>query len=80
MNKKTALLIIDAQVNMFAEDCSVFGGENLLQTIRSLVSKARSAQALIVYVRSGLIPAQPDGFARRWIGATPSPGASRSSP
>jgi len=51
MRQNTALLIIDAQVNMFAKDTSVFTGEKVLHTIKQLIVQARSAHLPIVYVR-----------------------------
>jgi len=37
MNNETALLVIDAQVNMFAPDNAVYASEKLLKTLRTLI-------------------------------------------
>jgi nicotinamidase-related amidase len=49
--KKTALLIIDVQLGMFDERFPVFKGDDLLNTIQSLIRKARTAQIPIVFVQ-----------------------------
>lgn len=43
MNCKSALLVIDVQKAMFAEQDPVYKGEELLRTIHGLICKARSA-------------------------------------
>jgi nicotinamidase-related amidase len=60
MNKKTALLIIDAQVNMFAEGNSVFEGEKMLRKLSQLVARARTAQVPVVYVQNNGTEIDPD--------------------
>jgi aminoglycoside 6'-N-acetyltransferase len=60
MNKNTALLIIDAQVNMFAEDHSVFEGEKMLLRLSQLVARARTAQVPVVYVQNNGTEIDPD--------------------
>jgi nicotinamidase-related amidase len=56
----TALLIIDAQVNMFAEGSSVFEGEKLLHTLNHLIVQARNAHLPIVYVQNNGNEGDPD--------------------
>jgi nicotinamidase-related amidase len=53
MSIDIALLVIDVQVNMFAEPDPVYRGNELLTCIRSLLEKARSAQVPIIYVQHG---------------------------
>jgi nicotinamidase-related amidase len=60
MNNKTALLIIDAQVNMFAEGASVFEAEKMLHTIIGLIAHARAAHLPIVYVQNNGSDIDPD--------------------
>jgi nicotinamidase-related amidase len=60
MNKDAALLVIDAQVNMFAEGSSVFEGEKLLRTLSRLAAKARAAHLPIIYVQNNGGEADPD--------------------
>ena len=60
MSSNTALLIIDAQVNMFTEGSSVFEGEGLLHTIRCLIDQARVAHLPIVYVQNNGSEGDPD--------------------
>src|SRR5450759_459897 len=52
MNNRTALLIIDAQVNMFAPENPVYASEMLLKTLGSLIGRARSANIPIIYVQN----------------------------
>ncbi|HEY1352002.1 MAG TPA: isochorismatase family protein [Ktedonobacteraceae bacterium] len=60
MNATTALLIIDAQVNMFAATNPVYGSERLLTTLRALLARARKAGILIVYVQNNGGSGDPD--------------------
>lgn len=43
MGHQKALLVIDAQANMFAEDFPVYAGSELLKTIQALIERARGA-------------------------------------
>jgi len=58
--KRPALLVLDAQVNMFDEAFHVVNGDRVLAVIRSLVEKARTAGAQVVYVRNDGGPGEPD--------------------
>lgn len=49
MNKKTALVIIDVQVELFNEP--VYKGEQLLDNISSLIEKARLSNIPIIYIQ-----------------------------
>jgi len=60
MNDGTALLVIDAQVNMFAPDNAVYASEMLLKTLGRLVARARSAHIPVVYVRNNGGPGDPE--------------------
>lgn len=60
MNNETALLVIDAQVNMFAPDNAVYASERLLKTLGSLIARARSAHIPIVYVQNNGGSGDPD--------------------
>jgi len=60
MNTTTALLVIDAQVNMFAANNPVYGSERVLSTLRALLARARKAGILIVYVQNNGGPGDPD--------------------
>jgi nicotinamidase-related amidase len=57
---ETALLIIDAQGNMFAAGSSVFEGEKILNTLRSLVVNARAARMPVIYVQNNGAENDPD--------------------
>ncbi len=48
---KTALLVIDVQQGMFGEEDPVYQGGRLLEVIASLLEKARSAQAPVIYIQ-----------------------------
>lgn len=60
MSKNTALLIIDAQVNMFAEGNSVFEGEKHLLKISQLIARARAAHIPIIFVQNNGKDSDPD--------------------
>lgn len=60
MTQNTALLIIDAQVNMFAEGGSVFEGDKILQKIGSLIAKARAKRVPIIYIQNNGTEIDPD--------------------
>jgi nicotinamidase-related amidase len=60
MNNATALLVIDAQVNMFAANNAVYGSETLLKTMSTLIARARSVGILIAYVQNNGGPGDPD--------------------
>lgn len=60
MNNETALLVIDAQVNMFAPNNAVYASERLLKTLGTLIARARSARIPIVYVQNNGGPGDPD--------------------
>ena len=51
MSNDTALLVIDVQNGMFAEDDPVYQGAVLLETIGELLAKARGAQVPVIYIQ-----------------------------
>jgi len=60
MNSRTALLVIDAQVNMFAPESPVYASEAILKTLSLLIARARNAQIPIIYVQNNGGPEDPD--------------------
>ena len=58
----TALLIIDMQVGNFSEPDPVYNGNELLAKVKSLISKARSAQIPIIYVQNNGGKGDPDEY------------------
>jgi len=60
MSNGTALLVIDAQVNLFAPESAVHDSEKLLNTLGWLIARARSADALVVYVQNNGGKGDPD--------------------
>ena len=55
----TALLLIDAQVNMFEPE-PVYGATELLTTLRDLLDRARAAGATVIFVRNNGPTGDPD--------------------
>lgn len=49
--KKTALLVIDVQNEMFDESNPVYKSERLLENLQALITKARSAEIPVVFVQ-----------------------------
>jgi nicotinamidase-related amidase len=60
MPPNTALLIIDAQVNMFTADHPVFESDQILQKIKDLIARARLAHVPVVYVQNNGSEIDPD--------------------
>src|SRR5260370_18920878 len=58
MPADTALLILDAQVNMF--DAALYDGAALLERLRTLLDRARTAQIPVVFVQNSGGPGDPD--------------------
>ena len=59
MSSDTALLVIDVQNGMFAEDDAVYQGEGLLATIGDLLAKARAAQTPVIFIQHNGSPGHP---------------------
>lgn len=53
---KTALLVIDVQAGFFKDDMSVHQSDVILQRIKGLIDKARSANIDVIYVRHDEAP------------------------
>lgn len=51
MTPHQALLVIDAQVNMFDEACSIFDGTRLMTTLQRLIEHARTQRSPVIYIR-----------------------------
>ncbi len=60
MNNHMALLIIDAQVNMFADEMHVYGPDQLIETISTLAERARLSGIPVIYVRNNGGKGEPD--------------------
>jgi nicotinamidase-related amidase len=52
MKSRTALLLVDAQVNMFDPENPVAGAEELLARLTSLLAKARAIRMPVVFIRN----------------------------
>jgi nicotinamidase-related amidase len=59
MSNDTALLVIDVQQAMFAEDDPVYGGAELLAAIGDLLAKARTAEVPVIYIQHNGGPGHP---------------------
>lgn len=58
--KKTAVLLIDAQVNMFVPGTTVYQGDALLATLREMLTRARRAGVPVFYVQHNGQVGDPD--------------------
>lgn len=59
-NNDTAVLILDMQMNMFADGDSVYKAKEVLQNIRLLLAKAREAQIPVIYLQNNGGEGEPD--------------------
>jgi nicotinamidase-related amidase len=57
---RTAIVIVDVQVNMFGDDFCVYDGRGVLRRIVVLAQAARDAGAPVIYVRNNGGEGQPD--------------------
>lgn len=57
---KSALIVVDTQVNMFDESFSVYAGERILKTIGGLIKKARESTVEVIFVRNNGAAGEPD--------------------
>ena len=57
---KSALLIVDAQVNMFEEGSAVHNSHYLLDTIGRMATRARDEHIPVIYVQNNGKPGDPD--------------------
>lgn len=60
MAQDIALVVIDAQVNMFAAGESVFAGDEILRKLGELIARARAKGVPIVYVQNNGGESDPD--------------------
>ncbi len=60
MGHNKALMVLDAQVNMFDDDFYVYDGERILEVIRSLAERARSVGVEVIYLRNNGNSGEPD--------------------
>ena len=60
MNTKTALLVIDAQVNMFDESFQIYQADRIISTISGLIEKARASKVPVIYLRNNGPEGEPD--------------------
>jgi nicotinamidase-related amidase len=60
MSDEIALLVIDTQVNMFDDEMPVFEGDRILETIKSLVARARAKGIPVIYIRNDGGSGEPD--------------------
>lgn len=52
MNSKTALLVIDVQVEMFSDPKTpVYKGKEMLENIKALIKKARDSNTPVIYIQ-----------------------------
>ncbi len=59
----TALVIIDVQMGMFDEDDPIYQGEELLENLITLISRARQADVPVIYIQhndSQFVAGEPD--------------------
>jgi nicotinamidase-related amidase len=60
MNDQMAFLIIDAQVNMFADEMRVYAADRLVETISTLAERARRSGIPVIFVRNNGGKEDPD--------------------
>ena len=60
MKNKQALLIIDAQVNMFDEDFCVYNAKEITENIRFLIQAARKTKTPVIFIRNNGEKGDPD--------------------
>jgi nicotinamidase-related amidase len=60
VSNQTALLVLDAQVNMFAPEAPVYAGDVLLQRLAALIDRARAQQVPVVYIQNNGGEGDPD--------------------
>lgn len=57
---RSALLVVDTQVNMFEEGSEVQNSHHLLETIGRMVTRARDERIPVIYVQHNGKPGDPD--------------------
>ncbi len=56
----TAFLLLDAQINMFDPSEPVFSAQHMLETLQSLLTKARASNTPVVYIQNNGGEGDPD--------------------
>ncbi|KHD89334.1 MAG: hypothetical protein OM95_04200 [Bdellovibrio sp. ArHS] len=68
MNEGTALMIIDAQVHMFAPPNPVYQAEELLERLKKLLSLARASGTQVIFVQNnGSVGESDEPRTRGWL-------------
>ncbi len=57
---RKALLVVDAQANMFDEDFCVANADEVIENIRTLIESARDADTPLIYIRNNGGADEPD--------------------
>lgn len=60
MRKVQALVIVDAQVNMFDEEFSIYEGDRIIKVLSGLIEKARHKGVSVIYLRNDGGEGEPD--------------------
>jgi len=60
MRNISALLILDAQVNMFDESFQIHRADEIISTLSGLIEKARSKDIPVIYLRNNGPAGEPD--------------------
>ena len=60
MTSQQALVIVDAQVNMFDEEFSIFDADRIISVLSNLIDKARAKDIPVIYVRNNGGEGEPD--------------------
>jgi nicotinamidase-related amidase len=60
LKAQKALLILDAQVNMFDESFQIHRADEIISTLSSLIEKARSKDVPVMYLRNNGPVGEPD--------------------
>ncbi len=60
MKASQALVVLDAQVNMFDEEFSIYESERIIQVLSSLIKEARRKGVIVIYVRNNGGEGEPD--------------------
>lgn len=60
MESRQALLIVDAQVNMFDEEFPIFESNRIINVLSNLIAKAHTKAVPVIYVRNNGDEGEPD--------------------
>src|SRR5262245_41008523 len=59
MPNDTALLVVDVQKGMFGPEETVYGGDDVLAKISTLIARGRTADVPVIYVHDNGTPGDP---------------------